>query len=264
MPVVSHVLGGQQAYSLLNAIYEKQDVISREDVRSLLVETGASDDILLEIRDLGAVIETKKGFYVSSFGRTAILLLRALNGDEDIAQALRKIGSYSALGSYELLTEDVTGFFLERLCMNPDFIRVLICSPWIRLEKNHLTRLEGAISQASQLYGNLQIRVLTLPPDGYRNWPASRATFHSLIQCGAQIGTLFDRANHGYRLHTKLYLVEPGPLGGAHYAIVGSENLTGRSNVELAIKIENDTVMMRNLNLYFYALWERCKLLQEV
>lgn len=66
------------------------------------------------------------------------------------------------------------------------------------------------------------------------------------------------------RLHAKLYISEPGPYGGIHYAIFGSENLTGRRNIELGIKIENDNELLRNLTKFFREIQEESKILKEV
>jgi hypothetical protein len=95
-----------------------------------------------------------------------------------------------------------------------------------------------------------------LPLERYRDKKAFE-TIKILKQIGAEIVV-------NPRLHAKLYMSEPGPLGGSHYAIFGSENLTGRGNIELAIKIENDNEILRKLNQYFYEIWQESQILKEV
>jgi hypothetical protein len=111
--------------------------------------------------------------------------------------------------------------------------------------------------QASLNYPNLQIRVITVPLNQYNNQKAAKMTLGALKQLGAAIVT-------NTKLHAKLYIVEPGPLGGSHYAILGSENLTGKGNIELAIKVENDNDILKKLDQYFFDIWQNSTLLEEV
>ena len=54
------------------------------------------------------------------------------------------------------------------------------------------------------------------------------------------------------RLHSKLYMREPGPAGGLSLAIVGSENLTRPKWIELGIEIRNDSHVLSKLRSYFF------------
>jgi hypothetical protein len=164
---------------------------------------------------------------------------------------------YPSLKPYEIITHDVTNYFIDSLNRSPDFIRLSICSPWISLNETQLTKLQEAILKASRLYPRLEIYVITKPKAEYAHWEGAIDTFEMLIQFQAQIMT-------NSKLHTKLYMSEPGPYGGSHYAILGSENLTGKKNVEIAVKIQNDNDILRKLNRYFFNISEKSNILKGV
>lgn len=65
------------------------------------------------------------------------------------------------------------------------------------------------------------------------------------------------------KLHTKLYIRDPGTAGGFSQAIFGSENLTSKRNIELGIRITNDTVIINKLITYFFDLYQECKPFKE-
>ena len=256
--LMNEIVGKKGAYQFLDRIYEYQDVVQSQDLAQLIDETNISQDLFSELTDAGLFIGTPDGFYISSLGKRVTLLLRGINGQEEISEVFRKLTYlYPELRPYELITEDITSYFVDSLLVRPDFIRVYICSPWIRLEQGHLEKVKQAVSQAKRRYENLQIFVITKPRKGYRNWQASVETFEVLRSLGAEIVT-------NERLHAKLYISEPGPYGGAQYAIFGSENLTGRQNIELAIKIENDNEILRKLTGFFFEIREESKILEEV
>ena len=257
MPLMSEIVGQRCAYSLLNKIYARSDIVNPVEIRSLMEEIGVSDDLFSELTKLGLFIESPDGFYISSLGKKVTLLLRAINDEEEISEVFQQLTYlYPSLRSYELITENVTDYFIDSLYTRPDFIRIYICSPWIRLDENHIEKIKDAIFTASKQYTNLQVLIITLPLERYRDKKATE-TLKALKQIGAEIVT-------NSRLHAKLYISEPGPAGGNHYAIFGSENLTGRRNVELAIKIQNDNEILRKLNLYFYEIWQESQILKEV
>ena len=255
--LMSEIVGRRGAYSLLDKIYTKRDIVDIIEMVSLMKEIGVSDDLFSELTKSGLFIESPNGFYISSLGEKVTLLLRAINDEEEIAEVFQQLTYlYPSLRPYELITENVTDYFIDSLYTRPDFIRVYICSPWIRLDENHIEKIKNAILTASKRYINLQILIITLPLEQYRDRKAIE-TLRALKQIGAEI--VINR-----KLHAKLYISEPGPSGGSHYAIFGSENLTGRRNIELAIKIENDNQILRKLSLYFHEIWQDSQILEEV
>ena len=256
-PLMSEIVGQKGVYHFLNKIYEKRDILSSSEINKLLNEVKVPDEVISELNKMGLIIENPNGFYISSLGEKITLLLRAINNEEEILGILQKLTYLHSLQRpYELITESVTDYFINTLYANPDFIRLYICSPWIRLDKTHIKKIKSAILEASKLYANLQIHIITLPLTRYRDREAIH-TLKVLKELGAEI--VINK-----KLHAKLYISEPGPRGGSHYAIFGSENLTGRKNIELAIKIQYDNEILRKLNLYFYNIWQKSKILKEV
>ncbi len=79
---------------------------------------------------------------------------------------------------------------------------------------------------------------------------AVRQSLERLRQLGAVIA-------EKPKLHSKLYMREPGPSGGLWLAIVGSENLTRRKWIELGIEIRNDSHLLSKLRSYFFELFGR-------
>jgi len=255
---MNEIVGKKGAYQFLDRIFEYQDVVQSQDLVQLIDEMNISQDLFSELADAGLFIGTPDGFYVSSLGERVTLLLRGINGEEELSEVFRKLTYlYPELRPYELLTEDITGYFIDSLILRPDFISVYICSPWIRLEQDQLGKVKQAVLKARRRYPNLQIFVITKPRRGYRNWQASVETFKVLKSLGAEIVT-------NEKLHAKLYISEPGPHGGAHYAIFGSENLTGLRNIELSIKIENENELLGKLTHYFREIRNESQILEEV
>ena len=258
MPVVSEVVGQKGAYPFLNRICQIEDVVTASKLEELIAQSDISQQLFSDFTSTGLFISAPEGFYISSLGKKVVVLLRCINGDSSAVELFNELTSLQPESRpYELITEGITDYFIDSMDKHCDFIRIRICSPWIRLSDEHLERLKAAVAKASRMYRNLQIIVITKPKHGYRNWKASIKTFNTLKDLGAEIVSNGD-------LHTKLYISEPGPYGGSHYAILGSENLTGRGNIELAIRIEHDNEILRKLNLYFDEIKEKSDLLKEV
>lgn len=258
MPIISEVVGQKGTYSFLHSIYQIGDVVTASKLDELIAESDISQELFSDFINAGLFASTPQGFYMSSLGKKVVILLRCINGDCSNIDLFNELTSLQPESRpYELITESVTDYFIDSINRHCDFIRVRICSPWIRLSNGHLGQLTEAVAKARRMYNNLEILVISQPKEGYRNWKASILTFKTLKDLGATIVTNSE-------LHTKLYISEPGPYGGSHYAILGSENLTGRGNIELAIRIEHDNEILRKLNLYFDEIKEKSDLLTEV
>jgi len=254
--LISEIIGQKGVYSFLDSVYESPEVIPSAEMANFLNEVGMSDDALSDLALAGLLGESPDGFYISSLGKKVTLLLRAINGKEEIYDIFRKLTYlYPQLKPYELLTSNITDFFIDSLSYRTDFIRIYICSPWIRLEQEQLGKVKQAIFKATSRYKNIQIFVITLPTNRYRDKKAIE-TLKELKQLGAEIMT-------HEKLHAKLYISEPGPYGGIHYAIFGSENLTGRKNIELGMKIENDNEILWKLTDFFRSIQEESEILKE-
>ncbi len=258
MPVISEIVGKEGVYQFLNDVYKIGEVIKSSQLELLFEKTKVSSDLFSELIKCGLFIHSPDGFYISSLGKKITLLLKVINGDSDIYELYNQLLSVNPeYRQYELITKNITDYFIDSIERHSDFIRIYICSPWIRLDEFHLTKFRNAVLKASQYYKSLQIKILTKPKEMYNNWSASIETFRAFIDLGAEIMT-------HRKLHAKLYISEPGSLGGIHYAILGSENLTGRGNIELAIKIKNDNYILRKLHQYFFEILEESEILKEV
>ncbi len=243
--LISELSGKRNAYQLLSNMYIKNKVITTSELSELITDAGLADNVFQKLENAGLVLNAPHGFYLSSLGTRTATLLRVINGDEDVVHAFNAIRTREGgFGNYQLIESDITGHFIERINQKADFIRLYVCSPWIRLEKDELLNFEQTIIRAKRRYPKSQVMVITLPKKRYNNWAASKDTFQMLLDLGADVVT-------NTKLHAKLYISEPGPAGGAEYAILGSENLTGKKNTELAIQIENDNEILKNLRGFF-------------
>jgi hypothetical protein len=256
MNLTSEIVGQKNVYPFLNSVYELHSTISNHKVRSLINNYKLHEFIYEDLVRCGIFNHTAKSIYLSSLGEKIILFLRGINEADTLSEIIHKLNNLTVHSrKYELITDNITGYLINRLYQNPNFIRLYICSPWIKLDNQYISKLKSAYFEASKKYSNIQIKIVTLPPDGYHNWRASENTFNELRSMGAEILHHKHKKDNIYKLHTKLYIAEPGPNGGEHFAILGSENLTGRGNTELAIKVENDNSILFNLTEYFNTIY---------
>ena len=182
-------------------------------------------------------------FGLSTSGIRAFILLEALNGG-DLRLAYQRLSNLdNTLHSYQLVREGMTDTFLENISARPGFARLYLCSPWIGLSDRNRALLVHALHAAESRGERPELLVLARP-GGDGNAPPGIA---SLQELGA---TVFLNP----RLHTKLYIREPGKWGGYSMAIVGSQNLTRSKYLELGIRINSDSTMVDRLIAYFWAL----------
>ena len=258
--LMSETVGQRGAFSFLDKFCETHKIFSSTEVTDLINELGITDRLFSDLFSAGLLEGTTSGLYISSLGERVALLLRAVNDKEDLAEVYRKLTYlYPELKPYELITEDITGLFIDTLLSRSDFIRIYICSPWIRLEEEQLDRIKNSVLKAINKYDNIQIFIITLPLRRYHYPEGLTNGVTELRRLGAEV-TVMTNA----KLHAKLYISEPGPHGGVHWAIFGSENLTGRQNIELGIRIENDNEILGKLTNFFREIQEEGELLEEV
>jgi len=218
---------------------------SEDDLLKVMTSNGVDQPVytLHELRAAGMLQYLGDGLSLSSVGMRSLILLDALNSG-DVHLAYRRLRNLdNTLGAYELVQEGMTESFFENIHGRPNFARLFICSPWINLSSRNRNLLLNAIHTAESLGNSPEIFVLTRPADD-GNAPAGVRVFREL---GA---TMFLNA----RLHTKLYIREPGLQGGQAMAIVGSENLTRSRYLELGIRIRSDTAMVNEMIAYFWRL----------
>jgi hypothetical protein len=224
-----------------------EDDFYRGSLRAL----GCTDpDIVFQgLRAAGFFLARPPGLALSTSGYRTLLFTSGALGTAStkIYDELRVIEP--SLHKYDLVREGMTSRFIKSLLNEPGFQRIYICSPWINIQKDDLGRLAVAIHNARKtLVRTPEILVLVQTPDPER--PEQRNSLISLAGLGAEI---VEKP----RLHSKLYMREPGPSGGLSLAIVGSENLTRQKWLELGVEIRNDSHILSKLRAYFFDIFGR-------
>jgi hypothetical protein len=252
--LLSAVIAKPGVYRLIGQVYAATDALQSGVFQQMCRSSGVRDQDVLALFEAGLLYRTPGTVRVTTFGQRVTLLVRALNGDEELASLIQKLGHlYPQLKPYDLITSQVTDYVLDVFGVRRDFIRLYLCSPWIRLEQRQWDKLRAAVWGAREKYSNVQVLVITQPERGYKDKYAWQRTTEELGRLGAQV-VVNDK------LHAKLYISEPGPQGGTHYAVFGSENLTGAGNVELALKIENDNEILGKLTAFFLGIQAQSQL----
>lgn len=203
--------------------------------------------VVEELRALGFLLSRPPGAAVSSQGYRALLFASGALGASSAAvfDELRPLEP--SLHRYELVREGMTSRFIKGLLTEPGFQRLYICSPWINLQKDDLGRLAVALNKAQEtLQRAPEMLVITQEP----KIPVLQQALETLRRLGADV---VEKP----RIHSKLYMREPGPAGGLSLAIVGSENLTRQKWIELGIEIRNDSQIISKLRSYFFRVFGR-------
>ena len=182
---------------------------------------------------------------LSRYGERVTLLLEALEGGDihDVFRRLRRLDG--VVETYTLVREEMTRQFFESLLEQPGFGRLYVCSPWVNPTERESAILRYTVLKAQEHASDLEILVITRPPDETRIGDAEG--LRPFVDLGASIYLQ-------PRLHSKLYIREPGPSGGVPLAVVGSQNLTRSSHLELGIRISGDSLLVDQLIQYFLNL----------
>lgn len=183
---------------------------------------------------------------LTTLGIRTCYLLEAINGGDlrDIYRRLSRLDS--TLRIYELIREGMTKAFLQNISERPGFSRLYFCSPWVNLDRKQQDMLTHAVLQVEHRRGTRpEILVITRPLENTDfEVPGTLKPFQDLGT------TIFLNK----RLHTKLYIREPDTSGGYAMAIIGSQNLTKSSYLELGIRINSDSQMIDRLIAYFFEI----------
>lgn len=238
-------LGQPGLFDLLVALDDDERTrVPVEEALPLTESRGVVDPLyaLHQLQGLGLISRVNDEVGLSTMGIKVTLLLRAING-EDIAQVFYKLRRLDThLSNYSLVREGMTTGFFKSLALRPDLGSLYVCSPWINLTTTEVRYLRTSILRRQRYGGDPDIFVITRPDDGRGTRSENLNPFRAL---GA---TIFLNG----KLHTKLYIREPGVSGGFMMAIVGSQNLTRSKFLELGIRIEADSVLIRQLIGYFF------------
>jgi hypothetical protein len=222
-----------------------------ESYQRVLRLCGCGDpaSVVEELRVAGFFAPRPPGIVIGTKGyRTLLFTSGALGANSaKVFDELRVVEP--SLHRYELVREGMTSRFIKGLLAEPGFQRIYICSPWINLQRDDLGRLAMALDkERRRLTRPPEMLVLVQTPD--KDKPELRKSIESLRNLGAEVV-------EKRRLHSKLYMREPGPSGGLSLAIVGSENLTRQKWLELGIEIRNDSHILSKLRTYFFDVFGR-------
>lgn len=242
------VLGMSGTHATLHALERSSATWQPyQAVVDLLASNGCLDPprTVDHLLGLNLLQRNAEGLAITQFGVRTSLLLDAING-ADLRDTWRRLIQLDpGLRNYELLRNQLTSEFLDSLIARPGFGRLYICSPWISLDQRQQNILAHAVVLGGRARCQIEIMVVTRPREGTQDKLAASAEF--LRQLGAEVYL-------NQRLHTKLYIREPGVNGGLYMAILGSQNLTRSTYLELGIRIHSDTVILQNLVRYFLDL----------
>lgn len=220
-----------------------------EAFRLILQKCGCKEPegVFKDLRAAGFLIDRPPGMSLSTHAYRSLLFVSGALGanSQGVFDELRSVEP--TLQRYELVREGMTSRFIKGLITEPGFQRLYICSPWINLLKEDLGRLAVALENAERtLTRRPEIFVLVQTP----RMPEMKKSLQTLRSMGADI---VEKP----RLHSKLYMREPGPSGGLSLAILGSENLTRPKWLELGIEIRNDNYFISRLRSYFFDIYGR-------
>lgn len=241
-------------YNWLNGLEYLQD-FDEEFILDLMNRHGVNNtsSILPQVISSGILGSMNSDYFLSKLGKRSLHLINGLNGGS-LSYVFDKLNQiFPSLTRYEIVTDGMTDVFISGLNSKPDFRRLFICSPWIGLNNKRKAKLASAIYKAESNFNNkVSITVITRPISSEDpSYDKFLDSFRFLISMGAEI--VLNKS-----LHSKLFIRDPGVKGGLRLCIVGSENLTRSHNIELGIKITNDSQMHTKLIRYFYSIYSRC------
>ena len=181
---------------------------------------------------------------ISTRGKTCFHCIEGIEGVDlrDVVDNLRSLDP--GLSRVSLVREGMTTQFVDYLHRGDPIRRLMICSPWVNLDRSRLRKFITAIELSERVRGfRPEITVATRPlsdqPDGEQN-----QTLAYLRRVGALI-------KFQSRLHSKLYIIESGEESIQRIAFVGSENFTKVRYQELGILVNNDNQIIDDLTRYF-------------
>jgi len=252
MARVLHLLSRDDVVKCLQHLADADETaLQRSDLEDRVLELGIEKpselvDLLL---DAGLVVPYGERLGISVAGHRTNLLIRALEGAdiEDTYRRLRRLSGHPEM--YELLREGMTTIFIRSLIDRPGFRRLYICSPWVNPSEKDAAVLKYAFLTALKRQEDPpELLVVTRPPE--LTPPEGRYGLKPFREVGAQVFL-------NPRIHSKLYIREPDRHGGLAMAIVGSQNLTRSTHLELGIRVNGDTRLIDQLIRYFLEIASR-------
>ena len=234
------ILGSEGASQVLEALQRSAVTSYRTEELTSLVEDCGEPDPNAAVDNLLAanlIYRRPDGLAITRFGIRTALLLEAIHGG-DLQDVWRRLSNLNPeLRTFELIRNQLTEAFLTGLYRRPGFRRLFICSPWISLGERQRKLLTHILMREA----NPEILIMTRPTSDGNPPPGVKP----LLNLGATV--FLNRS-----LHTKLYIREPDASGGALVAILGSQNFTKSTYLELGIQIRGDSTLVQNLIQYFF------------
>lgn len=249
---IYETLANRHARRVLKAL-DGATFLTLEQLSEIL---GSEEEIIKtrirELENLGLVSKSlfTSTYHLTSRGKTSLILIEMIEGGS-LKKGIKKLSPYT-VKEFELLTENVTDTFLEMIYKRRFFQNIYLCSPWIQIKGRKRRLLQKMVRDSKKSLGEkINILVIVRPPD-------LNTAFGKKINDTLQwLEKLESDISLVKGLHTKLYIAEPGPWGGRFFAIFGSENLTGTRNIELGIKIVNNSYILNKLVSYFFDIYNR-------
>jgi hypothetical protein len=247
MSVLSEIVGSKGAFETLRDLETRTSTTSFDpaEIASVMIRWGVNnpDALIHDFVASNLLHLYGEKYALTSAGSRTYLLLEAINGG-DIKDVFRRLSRLDpGLSAYELVREGMTTLFLQNLNERPGFARLYVCSPWISFSKRELGLLMSAIARRTRRDAEVEIFVITRPQQ------RASGSVPTSVQPLEELGATVYLAP---RLHTKLYIREPDSSGGYSMAILGSQNLTRSSYLELGIRINSDSRMIDRLIGYFW------------
>lgn len=246
MSTLLQVLAEPGVDETLNELMKSSEAgFDRNHLENLFQDHGAISPVQLFDRLLHSNVLQIIGqrFGLSDHGRKLSLLISAINGAdiEDVFFRLRRIDGQRP--TYELVRQGMTRVFFDTLLERPRFGALYVCSPWINPTDADCRKLKYAMTVEERRTGvRPRLHVVTRPPE---DQPIG---IERGLDCFREVdATIY----YHKRLHSKLYIREPGLDGGLLLAIVGSENLTRSNLLELGIMVSGDDRVVNQLIRHF-------------
>jgi hypothetical protein len=244
------ILGKSMSYDILQMLDQVPE-LTQNRIIEILHETAPEEHVVERIRDLESIAFLRVSnlappvVTLTDLGREAYLLAHVINGAtlDSVASQLSRLGS----SAFSLISEDITGAFIEALHNRRHVEELYVCSPWIRLRGSERRMLHLTLTrQKTRIY------VITRPPGSLANAPASwRSQVLDTLKWLSKLGATLVKHP---KLHTKLYCAVGKDW---NLAIFGSENLTGAKNIELGIRVDDDIISQKLLR-YYNRLYSQC------
>ena len=237
---LTSILGSKGAFQALGELQRSSVTsYSTEELGTLIESCGMADSAATVDNFLNANLLYRRsdGLAITRFGMRTALLLEAIHGGnlQDVWRRLSNLDP--GLPTFELIRNKLTTTFLSGLSRRPGFRRLFICSPWISLDERQRQLFTHAMLRAA----DPELLVITRPT----STGGPPRGVQPLLDLGAAV--FLNKS-----LHTKLYIREPDASGGALLAILGSQNLTKSTYLELGIQICGDSTLVQNLVQYFF------------